>query len=167
MLMRGRPLLIGSLVLILGACSGKGVSHAPPPLDKELLKGKWKNISAFAFVAAYDFRPDGSMKVTFQSMKEPLPCRYTWTGERTLEVEYPDSADLKKAYENAAKDFKDSIKDKIARKDLDGKAGPSIMGVIPDQLPEKEAFTVGISDPQLLVLVRKEEGGSQNFERVD
>jgi hypothetical protein len=60
--MRATFLLIGSLTLVLGACSSKkGGSHAPPLPEKTLLNGKWKSVSEVQFLAGYDFGADGTM----------------------------------------------------------------------------------------------------------
>src|SRR5260370_35348464 len=71
--MRATPLLwIGGLGLLVSGCSGsKGVgtaSLAPPPLNKDLLVGKWKNPidnPAVQFNLRYEFAGDGTLKRTF------------------------------------------------------------------------------------------------------
>jgi hypothetical protein len=164
--MRTTFLLMGGLTLVLGACSSKKSAPPPPLPNKELLTGKWNNSSEIQFLAGYEFDEDGVVKVTFRGLKDPIPGRYTWTGERTMELEYSKEADDQKAYEAAAKSYKGEIEDRIQKKKLDGKAGSSIRGMVNDKLPLKETFTVGISDPKLLILVRKG-GVSLTFNKVD
>jgi hypothetical protein len=160
-------LLIASLALFLGSCSSKGGGHAPPPLNKEWLVGKWKNVSTALFFSGCEFKEGGAVTITFQSMKQPVTGRYTWSGERTVDVEYPQEAEVREAYQTAAKEYKEDIKKRIESKDLDPKAGPSIMGMVPDKIPDKEALRVGISDPKFLILVRIEDGATWNFEKTD
>jgi hypothetical protein len=163
--MRTASLLIASLALILGACSSKK-STAPPFLDKNLLNGKWKNVSQVPFFAGWEFGNDGTVKMIILDVKDPIPGQYTWSGDRTLVVEYSKEADVKKTYEAAAKAYKDGIKERISKKKMDGKAARSMLGAVEDKLPEKETYTVEITDPHFLVLNR--EGGTiLNFEKAD
>jgi hypothetical protein len=131
-----------------------------------LLVGKWKNVSATQFIAGYDFTADGAVTLTVQGMKQPIPGRYTWSGERTLDMEY-QAADVQQAYEAAAKAYKDQVKERIETKKLTDKAGPSMLAMVADKLPAKEMFTVGISDPRVLILTHPESGASQTFEKTD
>src|SRR6516162_5502389 len=82
-LMRAKFLLVGGLILLLGACSPK-VSHAPPPINKQLLTGKWKNSSETEFISGYEFAEDGTLKMIVKGMEQPVRGGYTWSGERTL-----------------------------------------------------------------------------------
>src|SRR5690242_12540097 len=100
--MRAKLRLVGVLALLLGACSAK-VSHAPPPLNKQLLTGKWKNSAEMQFITGYEFAEDGSMKMTVQGMENAVPGRYAWSGERTLEMKFKTEADIQKAFQAAAK----------------------------------------------------------------
>jgi hypothetical protein len=161
--MRTTFLLTGIMALFVGGCS-KGGGHAPPPLDKSLLSGKWKNASEAQFLTSYEFGADGTMKMTVKGMKEPIPGKFTWSSDRAVEVEYTQSADLQKAYEEAAKEYKDWVTDRVKRKDLSDRAEQSMLGVVADKLPPKERLTVGISDPSLLILTR-EDGTRLNFEK--
>jgi hypothetical protein len=170
--MRVKTLLIAGIVLALGACSNYGdkgsriSSYAVVPLDKTLLTGKWKNVSDVQFLIGYEFSADGAMKTTFRGMKEAVPGRYTWTGERTLEVEHSKMADVQQAYETAAKAYKDDVANRVNKKKLDGRAGAGMMKAVADKLPTKEVFCVGISNPRFLVLTR-EDGATVNFEKED
>jgi hypothetical protein len=165
--MRATFVLIGTLAVVLGACSSKkGGSHAPPPLDKSLLTGKWKNPSDGSFLAGYDFDADGTLKMKIRGMKEPVPGKYTWTGERTMDVEYSAAPDVQKDYETAAKSFKEDVQERVKNKELDGRAGSGMISVVKDKLPAKESFTVGIVDPRVLVLTRQN-GRAMSFDKAD
>lgn len=161
--MRAKLLLVGGMALLLGACSAN-VSHAPPPVNKQLLAGKWKNSSDTLFVTGYEFAEDGSMKMTVKGMKEPVAGRYAWSGDRTLEVKYKTEADIQKAFQEAAKAYKDDVKARIKSGQLSDRAGPSILGTVPDDLPPEVTFKASFSEkPRLLILVN-ESGASQTFE---
>lgn len=164
--MRATFLLLGSLALFLGACSGKGGSHAPPSLNKEWLTGKWENVSTAQFLTGYDFDSDGTMRMTFKGMKQPVKGSYTWTSDRTVEVEYPSDAEVRREYEKAAKEYKKDVKEKIDSKLLSDRAGPSILGMVPDKMLDKETLRVGITDPKYLILVR-EDSTTLNFKKGD
>ncbi len=154
------------MTLLLGACSST-VSHAPPPINKQLLAGKWKNRAESQFITGYEFAEDGNMKMTVKGMKEPVTGRYAWNGERTLEVKYKTEADVQKAFQEAAKAYKDGVKGRIKAGELSDRAGPSILGAVPDELPGEESFQASFAEkPRLLILVR-ESGQSQTFEPAE
>jgi hypothetical protein len=164
--MRVTYLLIGCLALILGSCSKKGGVHAPAPPNKELLRGKWKNESPAHFLTNYDFNEDGTVKMAFVGVKQPVTGRYTWSGERTVDVDYPKEAEVQHEYEKAAKAYKHDVETKIENKKLSDRAGPSMLGIVPDKLPEKETLTVSITDPKFLILIR-EDNTTLKFNKVD
>jgi len=168
-------LLIGSLGLFLGGCSGgTGTGkpfQPPPPLNKDLLVGKWKSPidnPAVQFIARYEFASDGTLKITFAGMKQPLPVKYSWSGERDLDLEYPTAADLRQAYAAAVKDFKDRYKQRVKDESVSEKALSSLL-LIPDELPAKETFRVATSTDksQVLLFLTDEKGSRRTFEKVD
>ena len=164
--MRAKFLLVGGLTLLLGACSPK-VSHAPPPINKQLLTGKWKNSSEAEFISGYEFAEGGNMKMTIKGMKEPVTGSYAWSGDRTLDVKFKTEADAKKAFQEAAKAYKDDVKARIKAGQLTDRAGPSILGAVPDELAPEVTFKASFSEkPRLLILVN-ESGVSQTFEPVE
>jgi hypothetical protein len=164
--MRAKFLLVAGLVLLLGACSGK-VSQAPPPINKQLLTGKWKNSSEVQLIAGYEFSDDGALKVTVRGMDLPVLGRYTWSGERTLDLDYKAEADVQKAYAAAAKAYKDDVRDRVKAGKLPDRAGPSILGAVRDEWPASETVQVGISEQPRLLMLGSEGGGSQTFEKAD
>ncbi len=165
--MRTTLLLIGIVAVFLSGCSNKGGGgSAPPPLDKKLLNGKWKSESEAQFLTGYEFGTDGTMKMTIKGMKEPIAGKFTWNGERTIEVEYSPSADIQKDYEKAAKEYKDGIKEGVKKKELSDRAEQSMLSVVRDKLPAKETLTVGISDPHYLILTR-EDSARLNLEKAE
>jgi hypothetical protein len=164
--MRAKFLLVAGLFLLLGACSSK-VSQAPPPLNKQLLTGKWKNSSEVQLIAGYEFSDDGALKVTVRGMDLPVLGRYTWSGERTLDLDYKAEADVQKAYAAAAKAYKDDVQDRIKAGKLPDRASSSILGAVRDEWPASETVHVGISEQPRLLMLGSEGGGSQTFEKAD
>lgn len=163
--MRVPIVLMVCLALFLGSCSSKKGGVAPPPLNKEWLLGKWKSATSAPFFTGCEFSGDGTMKMTVQGMKKPITSRYVWSDDRKIEVEYPNEVDLRKAYEAAAKSYKDEIDDGLKKGKMFDKAAAGLLGMVVDKLPEKETFVVGISDPRILILVR---GNTPlNFEKAD
>jgi hypothetical protein len=160
--MRAKLLLVGGLALLLG-CSGGG--HAPAPLNKELLTGKWKNSAEEQFIAGYEFAGDGTVKLTLLGKEQPLAGRYTWSGERTLDLLYPD-ADARQAYQAAAKAYKEQLHDKVKNKKLPDRAETSMLAAVRDELPERETVRVGISEQPPLLILTSESGTSQTFEKA-
>jgi hypothetical protein len=166
--MRATYLLVGGLALLVGACSGRTGGHAPPPLDKDLLTGKWENASPAPFLAGCEFADDGTAKVTFRGMKRPVPVRYAWSGERAIDLKYPTSADIRRAYKAAAKAYKERLEEKVKTKELTDRALGPMLGMVRDELPERETFRVALSaKPRLLTLTTPETGAKQNFEKAD
>ncbi len=169
--MRVRHLIVGGLALLLGACSGGGGgggASAPPHPKKELLVGTWKNQEPdMKFIQGYEFAPDGAVKMRVQRMEEPVPGRYSWNEDGTLSVEYQPSPEARKAYQAAAKAYKDDINGRIKAGKLYERAGPSLIGAVQDELPDKETFHVGLSDksnPPMLIL-NNDRGVQETFER--
>jgi hypothetical protein len=163
--MRAMLLLIGGLVLLPG-CSG-GVGHAPPPLNKELLVGKWKNSAEGQFIAGYEFAGDGTVKMTVLGREQPLPAHYTWSGERTLDLEFPEQAEVRQAYQAAAKAYKDQVQEKVKAKQLPDRAAPSMLAAVRDELPAQETVRVAISEQPRLLILTSESGASQTFEKAE
>jgi hypothetical protein len=163
--MRVKLLLVGGLALLLGSCSGGG-SHAPPPLKKELLTGKWKSPPTL-FIAGYEFAEGGALKMNIRTMKQPITGTYAWDGDRTLHLKYDLPPDVKKAYDTAAKAYKDDVTKKIEAKTLPDKAGPSLLGSVPDELPAEETVQVGLSEKPPLLFLTAPKSGQQTYERAD
>lgn len=164
--MRAKFLVVAGLALFLGACTGGG-GNAPPPLDRKQLTGKWKASSEFPFISGREFAEDGTMKTTFRGMEKPLPGRYTWEGDRTLSLEYDKGDDARQAYAAAVKAFQKDVNDRIHDGRLSDRAGPSILGAIPEELPAQETFRVGISEKPRLLILGGENGASQTFEQAE
>jgi hypothetical protein len=174
--MRARRLLIGGLALLLlaggvalvyAAWSGRGNSHAPPPLNKQLLAGTWKSESDTLFVTGYEFAGDGTFKMMLQGMEQPLEGRYAWSGERTLDLEFPTDPKVQQAYKEAAKAYKDQLDALIKAGKLYDRAGPSLKSTVRDELPAKQTLRVAISERGPLLIISTEDGASQTFEKGD
>jgi hypothetical protein len=166
-LMRTKVMLVGGLVLIAGACANKN-SHAPPTFDKQLLVGKWKTVADALFVAGYEFAEDGGLKMSVKGMEKPIPGRYAWNGDRTLDLEYQLSDDAQKAYHAAVKAYKDDVEKNIESKKIPDKAGPGMLSAARDELPAKETLKASISEkPRLLILVDQTSGTVMTFERAE
>jgi hypothetical protein len=164
--MQAKLLLVGALALLLSSCSG-GVTHPPPPLDKKLLTGKWKAGSDSAFISGYEIAEDGTAKMNVRGMGQPVPARYTWSGERTLSLEYEAAPDVQQAYKAAAKAYKDDIMEGIKAGKLNERAGPSILSAVEDELPPRETLQVGLSAQPRLLILGREGGASQTFELAE
>jgi hypothetical protein len=133
-----------------------------------LVVGKWKHPSPVQFITGYEFAKDGSARVTIRGMKEPIPAHYTWSGDRTLDLEYRAPADVQKAYKAAAKAYKAGLRKRVKKGDMPEKALGPMSDAVPDELPAGETFQVGLSErPRLLILTNKKTGGSQDYEQAD
>jgi hypothetical protein len=163
--MRAQLLLVGGLALLLGSCSGGG--HAPPPLNKEWLPGKWKNISPVQFITGCEFGDDGAAKVTFQGMEQPVAARYTWSDERVLDLEYQAPAEVQQAYKAAAKAYKDDLVERGKTGKIYDRAVPSLSGAVQDELPAKETLQLSISEEPRLLSLTRAGGASLTFEKAD
>jgi hypothetical protein len=168
--MRALLLAVGGLVLVLAGCSNTGGgSHSPPPVKKELLPGKWKNISEAAFFTGYDFAEDGSLKMHVHGMEKPFAGHFSWTVDHKLVVELKKTPEAEKEFRKAASAFKEHINKRIADKTLSDKAGPSWLSSVPDELPGKISFKASLSeqpkDKPALLIVSTEELGEQTFEK--
>jgi hypothetical protein len=166
--MRATLLLVGGVGLLVGACSDKGgkggpAPTPPPPLNKQLLAGEWKSVSEVLFIAGFEFGEDGTMKMIVRGMDKPVPGRYTWSGERTLSLQY-QAADVRKAYQEAARAYRDQVKKNVEARKLYERAAPSLMAAARDELPTEEKFQVSIAEqPRLLILINQD-GSSLQFE---
>jgi hypothetical protein len=168
--MRAMVLLVGGLALLVGACSdnkgGKGggpVASGTPPLNKELLVGKWKADSEGVFTTGYEFDKDNTLKMTIRGMKEPVPGTWSWSGERTLDVKYK-VADIRKDYEAAVKAYKSRVNQRVKSGELTNLALPSLMAGARDELPAEEKFVVSIVEKPRWLMLNNEKGGVQQFE---
>jgi len=157
-------LLIGVPILSLGGCSSNKPTPPPPP-KKELVVGKWKTPSDALFLQGFEFSEDGTMKMMYNGMKKPIMGKFTWTDERSMEVEYEKEAKARQDYEAAAEAYKNKITEDMEKQTMDPKIGQGMLGGLVDKLPDKEIFRVGISDPRYLVLVRG--GATLNLDRID
>ena len=158
--MAAKLLLAGGLALLLACCAGK-VSHAPPPLNKQLLTGKWKSASGDAFLLGYDFADDGTFQMTIWHMDRPVPGRYAWAGERDLELDYRETPEVRRAYEAALKAYREKVEA------MPGLARPSMLRPVRDELPAKETLRAGLSEKPPLLILTREDGFSQTLERAD
>jgi hypothetical protein len=168
--MRAKLSLVAVLALVLAACSGnpsKSNSNAPPPVDKKLLAGKWKNSSDANLIAGYEFADDRAFKVSIKGMKDPIPGHYSWSGDRELTLEYHPAADAQEKYKTAAKAYKDDVAEQIKSGNLPDRAGPSILSTVRDEWPAKETFRVAISDKPRLLMLTPEGGATLTFEKAE
>ena len=166
--MRAKLPLVAGLALIVAACSGNSPgSKAPPPPDKKLLAGKWKNASDTQMIAAYDFADDRAFKLTIKGMKQPISGKYTWIGDRDLSLEYQLPAEVQEDYKTAAKAYKDDVAEQIKSGKLPDRAGPSILGSVRDEWPAKETLHIAISDKPRLLMLTPEGGATLNYEKAE
>jgi hypothetical protein len=164
--MRAKLLLVSGLALLLGSCTGGG-GHAPPPLHKDWLAGKWQNDSTVHFISGCEFGDDGAAKVTFQKMEHPVAAHYTWTGDRALDLEYQAPADVQQAYNAAAKAYKVELVESSKSGKIYERAVPSLSAAAPDELPAKETLQVAISEEPRMLFLTDSSGTKLTFKKVD
>jgi hypothetical protein len=141
-----RFFLAAGLGFLMCACSS-GPSRAPTPFHKERLIGKWTAVDKHDFVQGLEFTADNTVNASFHGMEGPVPGKYSWTGERVLEVEFQVSPEIKQAYQKAAKQMQDRIRQeavKGGKKDMDVE---KYAMEYPDELPPKVTFRLnGLTD---------------------
>jgi hypothetical protein len=164
--MRAKLLPAAGLALLLGACGGKG-SQGPPPLNKQLLTGKWKNTAELSLVSGYEFAGDGTLKMNVRGMERPVPGRFTWGADHDLELKYEGDDDVKKAHQAAVKAYKDQVQDRVKKGTLPERAAPSILGAVRDELPAGETFRVGLPESGRTLVLTDSGGGAQRFEKAE
>ena len=165
--MRKRFLLVLALALLSSACSRTSSGSAPPAPNRSLLAGKWKNSSESQLISSYEFAENGNFAVSIRGMGEPVKGKFVWSDDRSLSLEYQITAEMQKAYEAAAKAYKDEVNDKIKNGLLPDRAGPSIMGGVRDKWPVAETFKISLPEKPPMLIVIGESGGSQTFDRVN
>jgi hypothetical protein len=170
--MRAKLLIVGVLVLLMGGLAwylfayspsgggGKG-SHAPPPIDHQLLVGKWNSDSDHLLITGFDFAGDGTLKMTIRGMKKPVPGRYKWSAEHTLALEY-QLADVKQAYQEAVKTYREAVS-----KITDARMVMSLLAIVRDELPAEEQYQVGLSERPRLLILNNGQGPPLNFVPAD
>jgi hypothetical protein len=163
--MRGKFLLLTGLALLLGSCFGGGTP--PPPLKKDLLTGKWKNSSDLLFVSGCEFAADGTAKLTMQGMEQPVAAHYSWSGDRTIDVQYTEAADVREAYRKAAAAYKAEVSAKVKAGTLPDKAEAGILGMVRDELPAKETLKVAIAERPPLLILTNDNSVTLTFSRVE
>lgn len=165
--MRATFLLVGSVALLFGGCAGKSNDHAPPPLDKQLLIGKWKSSAGLALVTGYDFAEGGTFQMNVAGMDKPVTGRYNWGGDRDLVLKYEANEDGKKAYAAAAKAYKDEVRQRVEQGTLPDRALPGILGTVRDELPAEATFRVGLTEKPRLLMLNTSDGVALRFERAE
>jgi hypothetical protein len=165
--MRAKFLIVIGLGLLLSACSPPRVNQPPPPLKKELLPGKWVSTSEDLLIAGYEFTADGIVKVTVRGMAQPIQARYTWSGDRTVDVDYQLKPEVQEAYKAAVKAYKEGVQDRIKKGKLPDRAAASIMGTAPDELPANETMHVALSEKPAFLILERGEGNSQTFDKAE
>ncbi|HZT79232.1 MAG TPA: hypothetical protein VFA26_03360, partial [Gemmataceae bacterium] len=103
-----RVLLVGTLGLLLAACTGakdKGKDNVRADLGKpkDLIVGKWKAADPAQLVQVCEFADDGTLKVTLKDVREAAAGKYRFTDDSTMEVEFQAPAEVKKAYRESVK----------------------------------------------------------------
>jgi hypothetical protein len=165
--MRGKLLFVIGLALLLSACSPPRVNQPPPPLKKELLSGKWVSTTDGLLIAGYEFSADGTVKVNVRGMEKPIQARYTWSGDRTVDLDYQLTDEVQQAYKAAVKTYKEGVNDRIKKGKLPDRAAASIMSTAPDELPAKETMRVALSEKPAFLMLERGEGSSQTFDKAE
>src|SRR5437660_1645756 len=105
--------LLAGALLALSACGSKQ-THAPPPLNHDLLIGRWESEDADQFVQGYEFGPDQSVRVSIWRGPE-IAATYSWTANTVLALEYHPSEDVKKRYKETLTAYRDDIKKRASK----------------------------------------------------
>jgi hypothetical protein len=168
--MRALCLLVaGGLALLAASCgSGKVKTDDITPVSKykEMLLGKWQADDEVQLVQAYEFGPDNKLTVTFKGMKEAIQGKYSWTGDRELELEYQATGEAEKGYAAVIKAHKEPQRKQAAGGGPIGDAVRKSLDMIPDELPAKEKVKVILGEkPHELLIVTLEQGLTLNFVR--
>jgi hypothetical protein len=147
------------LLLVCGGCK-QGQGQAPPPLDKDMLIGKWEADDPEQFIQTFEFAADHSLKMTIRTLPDVVPGKFEWTGETKLTVEYQPSEEMQKKCRAFLADFKAKTRERGEK--TPGPTGAAITrsaDLYPDEVPTKDVYQVGLSDrhgPVLIVSTEKE-----------
>src|SRR5207253_10295365 len=90
----------------------------------------------------------------------PLTAKFTWKGDRALELDYPAAADVRKDYAAAVAAYKRRFMARIKAKEIPDRAAGSLR-VIEADLPEKETFTVAMTAEKPVQLFLTDEQGTR------
>src|SRR5262249_8633906 len=138
--------LLAASALCLSACGPKEEVHGPPPLDRNMLIGKWEPEEAEQFFQEVEFENDKSFRVSIWHVPEVVPATYSWSGNNMLTVQYHPSEAAKKSYKKSLADYRERIK-KLAENNI-----PQYRDVIAksandytDELPAEEELRIGLS----------------------
>ncbi len=165
--MRATLLLVPGLALLLSSCAARTGPPAPPVPNKKELPGKWKNTSPGEFVEDYEFGDDGTFKVNFHGMAKPVTGKYSWSDDRTLDLEYDTPDDVQEAYRAAAKAEKELVHKRIKSGVMLPQAGPPLLASIRDELPAKDSVRVSINEKPPLLFVNREGVSTQTYEKEE
>lgn len=136
-----------AVCLPLCACGSKEGGHAPPPLDTELLLGKWQAFETDQLIQSFEFKPDQTFSMQIRNVPEVIPGKYSWSGDYSLRLEYQPSEEVQKACRAALKEMKHNMTGAASK--MGGTIGDNILqsaAKYPDELPAKEELRVGLSD---------------------
>ena len=161
--MRTKHLFVGALAVLVGACSQNKGGNDPPPPNKELLAGKWKNTSELQFLTGYEFAADGKAKVSFHALKEPVPARYAWADERNLNLEYRPSEDVRRAYKAAGKAWREELQARVKSGKMHPGGLAGLEATITEELPASQTFRVVLTEKPRTLYLTVEGRGTQSF----
>jgi hypothetical protein len=169
--MRALGLLVaGGFGLLIASCSsGKVTNNDNTPVSKykEMLVGKWNADGKEQLVQAYEFGPDNKFKMTVKGMPEVVEGKYSWVGDRELELEYQASDGAKKGFAAAVKAHKEPLLKTAAGGGPIGDAVKKSLDMMPDELPAKEKVKVILGEkPHDLLIITFEHGLILNFDKV-
>jgi uncharacterized protein (TIGR03066 family) len=151
--------LIYGLGLLLTACGSPKEDHSPPPLDKDMLLGKWEADDPEQLIQEFEFAADKSLHLKLRQVEETVPGTYEWSGNASLTLEYRPSDEAKKASAAVLAAVKQDLRDRA--KKTPGPVGAGLQNAAnnyPDELPAKETLRIGMSDrygPVLVVTTEK------------
>jgi hypothetical protein len=158
---------LGLLITSCGSGTVKTDPVVPVGKYKEMLVGKWVADTPNQLVQAYEFGPDDKFKMTVKGITGAIEGKYSWVGDRELELEYQASEAAKKEYVAAVQASKEPLRKTAEGGGPIGDAVKKSMDAIPDELPAKETVKVILSEkPHDLMIVTLEKGLTLNFDRA-
>jgi hypothetical protein len=166
-------LLAGLLGLLVSACGdhkGKQDDITPVSKYKELLGGQWEVGTKEELLQGYEFGSDNTLKMTIKGMAGPVQGKFTWSGDKELEIEHQVGEEVKKQYAAAVKAYKEPTRKKLEEKNVDQRSALGMkmgLNAIPDELPARETLKIILGEKPFLVLIVTNNGVTKTFKRAE
>jgi hypothetical protein len=154
------------LLLVLGGCTEHKANPGPPPINKELLHGKWQADNPEQFIQGFEFGTDQAAKMMIWQMKDPVVGAFSWSGNALL-IEFQPTEEIQKEYKASLQALKAKLKE--LGKAMGGHQGEGVAKSAdnyPSELPKSQEFHVGFNErPEGITMVLRPPSG-QNYRFV-